>query len=70
MKHIVLLGANGHRAREIIPRLLEQDDGMLTSRASLGRFVADLVKHPERHRQENLGISQPRTDSDRPAAYR
>lgn len=44
--------------------------GTETSRASLGRFVADLVKHPERHRYENLGISQPGTDGDRPAAYR
>lgn len=44
--------------------------GTETSRASLGRFIADLIKHPERHVNENLGISQPHTDGDRPAAYR
>ncbi|MGC4029326.1 MAG: SDR family oxidoreductase [Steroidobacteraceae bacterium] len=44
--------------------------GTETSRASLGRFVADLVKHPERHVNEDLGISQPHTDGDKPAAYR
>lgn len=44
--------------------------GTETSRASLGRFIADLVKHPERHVNEDLGISQPHTDGDRPAAYR
>ena len=30
MKNVVLLGANGHTSREIIPRLLEQDDVRLT----------------------------------------
>jgi hypothetical protein len=44
--------------------------GTETSRASLGRFVADVVKSPELHINENLGISQPNTDGDRPAAYR
>lgn len=44
--------------------------GTETSRASLGRFIADLVAHPERHVGENLGISQPHTDGNRPAAYR
>lgn len=44
--------------------------GTETSRASLGRFVADLVEHPERHINENLGISQPHTEGNRPAAYR
>ncbi|MFY4257936.1 SDR family oxidoreductase [Achromobacter xylosoxidans] len=44
--------------------------GTETSRASIGRFVADLVKHPGRHINEDLGISQPHTDGDRPAAYR
>jgi len=44
--------------------------GTETSRASLGRFVADLVKNPALHIHENLGISQPGTDGDRPAAYR
>lgn len=41
-----------------------------TSRASIGRFVADLVKHPQRYAHQNLGISQPNTEGDRPAAYR
>lgn len=44
--------------------------GTETSRASLARFVAELVKNPERHVNENLGISQPHTDGGRPAAYR
>lgn len=44
--------------------------GTETSRASIGRFVADLVDHPERHVGENVGISQPNTNGDRPAAYR
>ena len=43
--------------------------GTETSRASIGRFVADLVKDPQRHANQNLGISQPGTDGDRPAAY-
>lgn len=44
--------------------------GTETSRASIGRFVADLVKDPQRYANQNLGISQPDTDGDRPAAYR
>ena len=44
--------------------------GTETSRASLGRFVADLVQDPQLHSNENLGISQPHTDGDKPAAYR
>lgn len=44
--------------------------GTETSRASLGRFVADLIENPERYVKENLGISQPFTDGARPAAYR
>ena len=44
--------------------------GTETSRASLERFIADLVEHPDRHVNEDLGISQPHTDGDRPAAYR
>jgi len=44
--------------------------GTETSRASLGRFIANLVEHPDRHVDEDLGISQPHTDGDRPAAYR
>lgn len=44
--------------------------GTETSRASIGRFMADLVQHPQRYANQNLGISQPNTDGDRPAAYR
>ncbi|ROR17916.1 putative NADH-flavin reductase [Comamonas sp. BIGb0124] len=44
--------------------------GTETSRASIGRFMADLVKDPQRYANQNLGISQPDTDGDRPAAYR
>ncbi|SEJ29821.1 Putative NADH-flavin reductase [Azotobacter beijerinckii] len=44
--------------------------GTETSRASIGRFVADIVKNPERYANQNLGISQLNTDGDRPAAYR
>lgn len=44
--------------------------GTETSRSSLGRFIADIVKNPDSHTNENLGISQPDTDGDRPAAYR
>lgn len=44
--------------------------GTETSRASIGRFVAELVKNPQRYANQNLGISQPNTDGDRPAAYR
>lgn len=44
--------------------------GTETSRASVARFVADLVKHPGTHVNESLGISQPHTDGGRPAAYR
>ncbi|MCU4361311.1 SDR family oxidoreductase [Acinetobacter sp. WU_MDCI_Abxc22] len=43
--------------------------GTETSRASLGRFIADLVENPQIHIRENLGISQPNTEGDRPAAY-
>lgn len=44
--------------------------GTETSRTSLGRFIADLVENPQLHIRENLGISQPNTEGDRPAAYR
>lgn len=44
--------------------------GTETSRASIGRFMADLVKDPQRYANQNLGISQPNTDGDKPAAYR
>lgn len=41
-----------------------------TSRSSIGSFVVDRVKDPQRYANQNLGISQPGTDGDRPAAYR
>ncbi|MBF7695178.1 NAD(P)H-binding protein [Acinetobacter rathckeae] len=44
--------------------------GTETSRASLGRFIANIVENPQLHIGENLGISQPNTEGDRPAAYR
>jgi hypothetical protein len=44
--------------------------GTETSRASIGQFVADAVKNPGLYLNESLGISQPGTDGDRPAAYR
>ncbi len=44
--------------------------GTETSRASLGRFIANIVENPQLHIRENLGISQPNTEGDRPAAYR
>ena len=44
--------------------------GTETSRASLGRFITDIVENPQLRIRENLGISQPDTEGDRPAAYR
>jgi nucleoside-diphosphate-sugar epimerase len=44
--------------------------GTETSRASLGEFIAGIVADPESYVNENLGITQPGTDGDRPAAYR
>ncbi len=44
--------------------------GTETSRASIGRIVADIVRTPGRYTNQNLGISQPDTDGDKPAAYR
>ncbi|GAA0749343.1 NAD(P)H-binding protein [Ideonella azotifigens] len=44
--------------------------GTETSRASIGRFVAELVKNPQQYANLNLGISQPDTDGGRPEAYR
>lgn len=44
--------------------------GTETSRASLGRFIATIVENPQLHIGENLGISQPNTDGDKPVAYR
>lgn len=45
----------------------ETSKGTETSRASIARFVADIVKNPERYANQNLGISQPNTDGNRPA---
>lgn len=44
--------------------------GTETSRASLGTFIASLVADPSLHAGENLGITQPGTDGDKPTAYR
>ncbi|ENU47280.1 SDR family oxidoreductase [Acinetobacter nosocomialis] len=43
--------------------------GTETSRASLGRFIADIVENPQLYIRENLGLSQPNTEGNRPAAY-
>ena len=44
--------------------------GTETSRASLAEFITLLIKKPNLHINENLGISQPNTDGDKPEAYR
>ncbi len=44
--------------------------GTETSRASIGRLVANIVAEPTLYANENLGVSQPHTEGDRPAAYR
>lgn len=44
--------------------------GTETSRASIAEFIALLIKKPHLHLNENLGISQPNTDGDKPKAYR
>lgn len=44
--------------------------GTETSRASLGRFIANIVQQPALHIGDNLGISLPFSDGDRPAGYR
>ncbi len=44
--------------------------GTETSRASLARFITDLVENPNLYVNENLGISQPHTEGAKPAAYR
>lgn len=43
--------------------------GTETSRASIGRFVADLVKEPALYTNHNLGISKPNTHGSKPVAY-
>jgi uncharacterized protein YbjT (DUF2867 family) len=48
----------------------EQYKGTETSRASLARFIAEVVANPERYANQNLGISQTDTEGSRPAAYR
>lgn len=43
--------------------------GTETSRTSIGKFIANIVKDPALYINENLGISQPNTEGDKPAAY-
>lgn len=43
--------------------------GTETSRASLGAFIAGIVADPSAYVGENLGLTQPGTDGERPAAY-
>ena len=44
--------------------------GTETSRLSLAQLIADIVSNPDHYANQNLGVSQPGTDGDRPAAYR
>ncbi|MFD1066581.1 SDR family oxidoreductase [Oceanobacillus locisalsi] len=48
----------------------EMYKGTETSRASLAQFISEIVENPERYKNENVGISQPNTDGDKPAAFR
>lgn len=48
----------------------EMFKGTEASRASLGRFIAEIVENPQLYIGENIGISQPNTDDEKPAAYR
>ncbi|HDS0927450.1 TPA: NAD(P)H-binding protein [Pseudomonas putida] len=48
----------------------EHYKGTETSRSSIGRFISEVVRNPDLHIGDNLGISLPSTDGDRPAAYR
>lgn len=60
-----------HSSREF--QLIKKGEtykGTETSRASIAQFVSDVVKNPALYVNENLGISQPGTDGDRPSAYR
>lgn len=43
--------------------------GTETSRSSIAEFISTLVENPNLYLNENLGISQPNTDGDKPAAY-
>lgn len=43
--------------------------GTETSRASLGHFIANIVENNHLYINENLGISQPNTDGEKPKAY-
>lgn len=44
--------------------------GTETSRASIGRLVANIVRDPGSFACMNLGVSQPGTEGDMPAAYK
>lgn len=44
--------------------------GTETSRASIASFISTLVKKPSLYLYENVGVSEPDTDGDRPKAYR
>lgn len=48
----------------------EQYKGTETSRASVAQFIYEIIKNPELYKNENLGITQPNTDGDKPEAYR
>ncbi|QOY21866.1 SDR family oxidoreductase [Xanthomonas citri] len=44
--------------------------GTETSRASVARFIANVVREPSLYSNANLGISQPNTEGNKPLAYR
>jgi uncharacterized protein YbjT (DUF2867 family) len=54
----------------VLTRKGEQFRGTETSRASVAQFIVSIVDEPARRVGENLGITQPNTDGDKPAAYR
>jgi uncharacterized protein YbjT (DUF2867 family) len=53
-----------------LTRKSEAFKGTETSRASLASFIAGIVADPSSYVRENLGITQPGTDGDKPAAHR
>jgi len=44
--------------------------GTETSRASIAKFIVDIIDDFNRYKNRNLGITQPGTDGDKPAAFK
>jgi len=44
--------------------------GTETSRVSIAALIAQLVQNPALYRNQNIGLSQPNTEGDKPQAYR